>query len=182
MANMATKRSADQLRLDPYAISERVSYERAGTSYTIDRMGVSVKKTLKNSGLPLSLALPAKSFKGIAARAVQKEDGSTQVSLELHHHDPALCVLVLVADNMDDISADWHSWSRLMKLPMLIIGEDNVATPVRNELGMVMVESPIQRRKRITTIKQRGWFLRRRKVGVIGEITKITAKEIIARN
>lgn len=179
---MATKRNADQLRLDPYSIADRVSFERAGTSYTIDRMGVSVKKTLAKSGLPLSMALPAKSFKGIAARIVRKEDGRSQVSLELLHHDPELCVPVLIANNMDDISADWHSWSRLLKLPMLIIGEDNDAEPVREELGMVMVENPLQRRKRISTYKHRGWFLRRRKTGDVSEVTKITAKEIIARN
>lgn len=179
---MATNRNADQLRLDPYSIADRVSFERAGTSYTIDRMGVSVKKTLAKSGLPLSMALPTKSFKGIAARIVRKEDGASQVSLELLHHDPELCVPVLIANNMDDISADWHSWSRLFKLPMLIIGEDNDAEPVREELGMVMVENPIQRRKRISTYKHRGWFLRRRKTGDVGEVTKITAREIIARN
>lgn len=182
MANMATKRSAEQLRLDPYSIADRVSFERAGTSYTIDRMGVSVKKILVKSGLPLSMALPTKAFKGIAARAFQNEDGSTQVSLELLHHDPELCVPVLVANNMNDISADWHSWSRLMKLPMLIVGEDDVAMPVRKELGMVMVENPLERRKRISTYKHRGWFLRRRKIGAVGEVIKITAKEIIARN
>ncbi|MFK7902826.1 MAG: DUF6101 family protein [Nitratireductor sp.] len=182
MANVATKRNADQLRLDPYTISDRISFERAGVSYTIDRMGVSVKKTLAKCGLPLSLALPAKSFKGVAARALQKDDGTTQVSLELHHHDPELCVPVLVADNMDDISADWHSWSRLLKLPMIIIDAQNIATAVRNELGMVMVEHPLERRKRVTTQKQRGWFLRRRKMGTVSGFKRIQANEIIARN
>lgn len=182
MANMAANISAEQLRLDPYSIADRVSFERAGTSYTIDRMGVSVKKKLAKSGLPLSMALPSKSFKGIAARAHQNDDGSTQVSLELLHHDAELCVPLLIANNLNDISADWHSWSRIMKLPMLIIDDDNVATPVRDELGLVMVENPLERRKRIRTYKHRGWFLRRRKTGDIGEVRKITAREIIARN
>lgn len=174
---------AAPMRLDPYKIAERISYSNdEGTSYTIDRMGVSVKKTMISSGLPLSMALPTKSFKGIAARIVENEDGSHKVSLELHHHDADLCVPVLVADNLDDIAADWHSWSRLMKLPMLMISADNVAQPVRDELGMVMVENPIERRKRIRMIKHRPWFLRRRKVGVVGEVQKISAREIIARN
>ena len=128
--------------------------------------------TLPKCGLPLSFALPAKSFKGIAAQAVEHEDGSKIVSLELHHSDPELCIPLLIADNLDDIAADWHSWSRLMKLPMLVIGEDGLSQPVRDELGMVMVESPIARRKRITAYKPRPWFLKRRKTGVIGEVTK----------
>ena len=68
-----------------------------------------------------------------------------------------------------------------MKLPMLIIGEDGLSQPVREELGMVMLESPIARRKRITAYKPRPWFLKRRKMGVVGPVIKITANEIIAR-
>lgn len=171
------------MRLDPYAIAERISYtHQDGTSYAIDRMGVSLKKTLRKSGLPLSMALPAKSFKGVAARVNENSDGTIQVILELHHHDRELCIPLLIADNLDDIAADWHSWSRLMKLPMLMIDAENIATPVRNELGLVMVESPIERRKRLRMIKHRSWFLRLRKMGVVGEVQKITANEIIARN
>lgn len=169
-------------RLDPYAIPDRIAFRHGDIHYTLDRTGVSVKMTMPKSGLPLSFALPARSFKGIAAKAVEHEDGSTIVSLELHHSDPELCIPVLVADNLDDIAADWHSWSRLMRLPMIVIGEDGMSQPVRNELGMVMVEDPIARRKRITAYKPRPWFLRRRKVGVVGAVQKITAAEIIARN
>ena len=171
------------MRLDPYAIAERIFYAHEdGTTYAIDRMGVCLKKILRKSGLPLSMALPTKSFKGVAARVTENSDGTFQASLELHHHDRELCVLLLVADNLDDIAADWHSWSRLMKLPMLIVDADNIAAPVRNELGQVMVETPIERRKRLRMIKHRPWFLRHRKTGMIGDVQKITANEIIARN
>ena len=68
-----------------------------------------------------------------------------------------------------------------MKLPMIIVDADGLSQPVRDELGMVMLESPIARRKRITAYKPRPWFLRRRKMGVVGPVTKITANEIIAR-
>ena len=171
------------MRLDPYTIAERIFYaHKDGTSYTIDRMGVSLKKTLRRSGLPLSMALPTRSFKGVAARIRENGDGTFQVSLELHHYDAELCVPLLVADNLDDIAADWHSWSRLMKLPMLIVDADNIAAPVRNELGLVMVENPIERRKRLRMIKHRSWFLRLRKMGVVGKVQKISANEIIARN
>jgi len=182
-ADMAAGRGEDAkfFRLDPYAIPERIAFSHRDIHYTLDRTGVSVKMTLPKSGLPLSFALPARSFKGIAARAVEHEDGSQTVSLELHHADPELCIKVLVADDLNDIAADWHSWSRLMKLPMLIIGEDGLSAPVREELGMVMLEDPIARRKRITAYKPRTWFLKRRKTGIVGEVTRINAAEIIAR-
>ena len=136
---------------------------------------------LPKSGLPLAFGIARAAFKGIAARAIENADGSQIVSLELHHADPDLCVKVLVADNLDDIAADWHSWSRLMKLPMLIVDADGMSKPVRDELGMVMLENPIARRKRITVYKPRPWFLKRRKMGAIGHITRLTANEIIAR-
>lgn len=188
-ASNSTAKAADDtagngafFRLDPYAIADRIAFSYGNIHYTLDRTGVSVKMTMPKSGLPLSFALPARSFKGIAAKAVEYEDGTKTVTLELHHSDPDLCIPVLIADNLDDIAADWHSWSRLMRLPMIVIGEDGMSQPVRDELGMVMVEDPISRRKRITAYKFRPWFLRRRKVGVVGEVQRISASEIIARN
>ncbi len=138
-------------------------------------------KRVLDSGLSVSMALPQKAFKGVAARTITGDNGEVIFSLELHHHDPDLCLPVLVADNLDDIAADWHSWSRLMKLPMLIVDERNMAQHVCNRLGALMVEAPVERRKRITMVKRRGWFLRKRKIGDVGIVKKLSAAEIIAR-
>lgn len=183
-AAAAATRIAHQpfFRLDPYAAADRIAFSRDDIHYTIDRTGVSVKMKLEKSGLPLSFALPARAFDGIAARAFEREDGRQIVSLEIHHQDEAMCIPVLVAGDLDDIAADWHSWSRLMKLPMLIVGEDGMAQPVRKLLGMVMNEDPIERRKRFTSPKHRPWFLRRRKIGIVSEIRKLAPSELIARN
>jgi len=180
-AAKAATNTSTFFRLDPYSIPDRIAFSNGDMHCTLDRTGVSVKMNMPQSGLPLSFALPTRSFKGISAKAVEHPDGTQTVSLELHHSDPDLCIPVLIADNLDDIAADWHSWSRLMKLPMLIIGEDGLSQPVREELGMVMLESPIARRKRYTAYKPRPWFLKRRKTGVVGNIQKITPAEIIAR-
>lgn len=179
MAKSATEtRASRPIRLDPYQAPH--TFERGNTKIQLDHGGAVVKKTL-SCGLPLSLAVPARAFKGVAARVVEHQDGAIAVSLELLHHDPALSITVLEADHMDDIAADWHSWSRLMKLPMLIIGEDEIAEPVRRQLGTLIVEAPWARRKRITAIKRRPNFLRRRKAGHVGRIEKISAEELIAR-
>ena len=179
MAQIATEtRASRPMRLDPYQAPHRI--ERGNTKIQLDHGGAVVKKTL-SCGLPLSLAVPARAFKGVAARVADQEDGTVSVSLELLHHDPALSITVLEADHMDDIAADWHSWSRLMKLPMLIISEDEIAEPVRKQLGNLIVEAPWARRKRITAVKRRPNFLRRRKAGRIGTVEKITAEELIAR-
>lgn len=167
------------LRLDPYQISHQLRI--GSTTFRLDRNGAVVRKTLR-CGLPLSMAVPARAYKGVAARAIEDENGKLTVSLELLHHDPELCIPLLHANDMDDISADWHSWSRLLRLPMLIVDIGGQPTPVQHMLGELLVEDPIERRRRITTPKHRPNFMRRRKVGVIGTVEKLTAAEIIARN
>lgn len=183
MVNMTKPDWAGRLmRLDPYHLPHSVSIKQdKHFSYKIDRNGAVMKRQL-NCGLPLSMALPQRAFKGIAARIFDDENGNTRFTLELHHHDIDLCLPVLVADNLDDIAADWHAWSRLMRLPMLLIDADNMASPVRRQLGLLMVETPIERRKRITTVKHRPWFSRRRKTGTLGPVVKLCAAEIIARH
>ena len=171
------------MRLDPYHLPHAVSMHGSGAgnfSYNIDRAGATLKRAL-GCGLPVSMALPQKAFKGVAARTLSDENGNMIFTLELHHHDKAMCLPLLVAHNMDDIAADWHAWSRMMKLPMLLVDENNMATPVRNELGRIMVEAPIARRKRITMVKRRPWFLRRRKIGAVSRVAKLSSAEIIAR-
>lgn len=180
MANLAKKEtgSGRGLRLDPYQGSHQLNI--GNKSFKISRNGVVVKKKM-TIGKEITIAVPAKAYKGVAARAIETDHGTMVVTLELLHHDPELCVPLLYANDMDDIAADWHSWSRLMKLPMLVVDLENNPTAVNRQLGELMVEDPIARRKRITTVKHRPNFLRRRKVGIVGKVEKLTAAEIIAR-
>lgn len=179
MAKLATNiGSSCALRLDPYQPSHRLSV--GNKSWKLDRNGAVVKQTL-SCGLPMTMAVPTRAFKGVAARAIEDPNGVMTVTLELLHHDPSLCVPLLYANDMSDIAADWHSWSRLMKLPMLIVGIEGEATEVQRTLGEIMVEAPYERRKRITAIKHRSNFLRRRKAGIVGKIERLSAEEIIAR-
>ncbi len=180
MAGIAKKDGAGRvMRLDPYKKQHR--FELGSKSYKIDTNGVVIKKSL-SCGLPMTMAVPAKAFKGVAARAIEDARDNVTVTLELLHHDPELCVPLLCAKDMQDIAADWHSWSRLMKLPMMIVGVDGEPTMVQNTIGDIMVETPWERRKRITASKQRPNFLRRRKAGIVGPVEKLTAAEIIARH
>ena len=179
MANAATKpERGTTLRLDPYRGTHTL--EVGNKTYKVDTKGAVVRKML-TCGLPVTMAVPAKAFKGVAARAVENDRGEMIVTLELLHQDPELCVPLLYANDMADIAADWHSWSRLMKLPMLIRGIDGKATQVQQTLGDILVETPWERRKRITAIKHRPNFLRRRKEGVVSPVERITAAELIAR-
>ena len=170
------------MRLDPYHLPHSVLIGKDGNySYKIDRNGAVIKRKL-GCGLPVSMALPQKAFKGVAAKAIDDGNGKTIFILELHHHDVDCCLPVLVADNLDDIGADWHAWSRLMRLPMLLVDEQNMAKPVRKQLGILKIETSVERRNRLSMNNHRPWFLRKRKSGTIGKMEKLSAAEIIARN
>ena len=113
---------SSNMRLDPWQLADRIVQKTDnGSCWMLDRQGAVLKRRLP-SGLDISLALPRRAFKGVAARAVEHEDGSYTVSLELLHHDRELCVPLLISNDMFDVAADWHVWSRLFGLPMLMIG------------------------------------------------------------
>jgi len=171
----------NEIRLDPYALPQRVSYAQgnARADFTLDKTGAVMKRDL-TCGLPLSMALPNKAFKGIAARAFDNEDGSKTVTLELLHTDPALSVPLCVADTAEDAACDWHSWSKKTGLPMLLLDEAGKISVVK-EADALITRAPKGRRRRFTSLKYRPKFLRRRKVGMVGPIERITAREIIAR-
>ena len=179
MANTAMKSGESRLlRLDPYQGTHH--FAMGDRTFKLDRGGAVVRKTL-SCGLPVSVAVPARAFKGVAAQAIEDDLGRMSVSLQLLHHDPELSVPLLQADGMDDIAADWHSWSRVLSLPMLLVDLDGKTTPAMKQLGQVMLEQPWQRRKRITSPKRRPNFLRRRKKGVVGTVERLPANELIAR-
>ncbi len=175
-----------ELRLDPYFLPQQVSYDRRervqeSVSFTVDLEGAVMKRTL-GCGLPLSMALPAKAFRGVAARAFEDAAGKTTVTLELLHQDEAMSVPLLVSDNLDDVAADWHSWSRTLCLPMLMIGIDGAVARVQNTLGALKIEPVKPRRRRRNAVRRRPRFLLRRKTSTVSEVVKLSADEIIARN
>lgn len=175
------------LRLDPYALPQKMTYERAALSsrrrafeFTLNARGATLKCDME-CGLPLSLALPKRAFEGVAARAFENEDGTSTVTLELLHKDAALSVPLCVSNTVEEAAADWHSWANQLGLPMLVIDEAGQASVVKDPSGLTS-HAPKPRRRRSSYLKHRPYFLRRRKVGMIGPVERISADEIIARN
>ena len=172
------------LRLDPSRFPQQVSYAIHGSSgdvtITIDERGAVLRKTLPSSGLPLSIALPKRVFKGVAARAIDHGDGAVTVTLELHHSDPDLCIPLLVAHDLSDIAADWRSWAEAYRIPMLMVEADGVARPLDDHLtGTNRPAKP--RRRHSYFADRRPRFLVRRTTGKLGVQMKIDGREIIAR-
>ncbi|KQQ58402.1 MULTISPECIES: DUF6101 family protein [Rhizobium/Agrobacterium group] len=174
------------LRLDPTRFPQQLTYGKdkgsADVAITLDERGAVLRKVLNSSGLPLSFALPARAFKGVAARAIDHGDGRVTVTLELHHDDPDLCIPLLVAHDLCDIAADWRSWSEAYRIPMLMVEADGVARPLEDHLGHVRTKATRARRRHSYFAERRPRFLVRRSTGSLGMTMRIQGKEIIARS
>ena len=173
------------MRLDPFRLPQVVSYatrdDFGDVTFTIDQRGAIVRRILQMSGLPATVVLPANAFRGVAARALEDPDGNVTVTLELLHNDPMLSVPLLVADNLEDVAADWRAWADAYRLSMLLIEADGVARTLEELLGAAIKALPAQdRRKRRVGPVRRPRFLMRRKPGNLGLRLVINGDEIIA--
>jgi hypothetical protein len=90
-------------------------------------------------------------------------------------------VPLLVADDLDDVAADWRAWADAYSLPMLIVEADGVARPLEESLGMVKTGAMRPRRVSRAVRQRRPRFLARRKSGSLGLRLVIDGVEIIAR-
>lgn len=174
------------LRLDPKRFPQQLTFSLRGeeteASVTLDERGAVLRKILPSSGLPLSIALPARAFKGVAARAIDHGNGDVTVTLELHHDDPDLCIPLLVAHDLCDIAADWRGWAETYRIPMLMVEADGVAHPLEEHLGEVHTRPARPRRRHSYFADRRPRFLVRRTTGKFGIQMKIDGREIIARH
>lgn len=173
------------MRLDPFRLPQIVSYatsdDHGDVTFTIDRRGVVLKRMLQQSGLPVTVALPARAFRGVAARAIEDFEGEVTVTLELMHHDPSLCVPLLVASDLNDVAADWRAWADAYRLPMLLVEADGIARPLEEALGGVKIASPERHRRGRAVSGRRPRFLARRRQGELGLRLVVDGEEIIAR-
>ena len=173
------------MRLDPFRLPQVVSYatrdEQGDVTFVIDKRGAVIRRVLAMSGLPVTVVMPARAFRGVAARAIEDAQGNVTVTLELLHNDPQLSVPLLVADDLDDIAADWRAWAEEYRLPMLLIEADGIARTLEESLGGVRT-APARERRRRPSGPRRPRFLARRKTGDLGLRLVVDGEEIIARD
>ena len=155
-------------RVDPRALDRRHSFALSGKRYALDGRGATVHG---HGGL--SAAIRPHEFEGVTARAAEDEDGRVIVTLELMHADKDLSVPLLVADNLDDVAADWRDWARMFRLPMLMVEADG---------SIESLESVMTSHDRRPRASKRPRFLLRRRTASLGVAMRIQGREIIARN
>ena len=68
------------IRVDPACADRRQSFEMMDdgerVGYRVDRRGVVINRILERSGVPMSIALPARAFEGVAARVMSLPMGA----------------------------------------------------------------------------------------------------------
>jgi hypothetical protein len=129
--------AGQDMRLDPARLPHSVSYATIASddvSFTLSERGAVMHRRQAETGLPLSVALPARTFRGVAARAMEDDDGVVTVTLELLHANEGLCVPLLVAHDLDSVSNDWHRWAELFDLPMMLVEDDGIARTLEASL------------------------------------------------
>lgn len=173
------------IRLDPTQVDRKQTFQTfegdETITYRVDHRGAVIRRKLDLSGIPVAIALAPRSFKGVAARAMEDGEGEVTVTLELHHENPKLSVPLLVACDLFDVAADWRSWSELFDLPMLMVESDGRVTALEETFGKLRTSEPSTRR-RSSHRGRRPRFLARRKPGGLGMRMVLAGEEIIARS
>ena len=169
--------------LDPHTMPMRppVYFDGGATAFVLDRKRVIVRRPVR--GQTMTLAVPISAYRGVAVRILPNGDpGDIRVTVELMHRDPALTVPLVVADEPEDVAADWQAWGRALNLPLLLVAEDGTVKMPVDRLGGLVVAETKPRRRHSFFADRRPRFLTRRKVGRKGEQPRITGREIIARD
>jgi hypothetical protein len=176
-------------RLDPLALPLRfevadVAADQRVRSVELTRERVVVRRAVR--GMLMAVNLPVKSYLGIALRIEPPAgEAAGAVALVLEHRDPALSLPLYRADDGTDIVAEWQSWARVLKLPLLVAESDGRLREPFARIGAVRINAPAARRRKGSTIRRRrpSIFLRR-KAGrsLDGAAVHRGEREIIARN
>lgn len=157
--------AGQDLRLDPQRLPQAVSYAVADAqdaSFTITARGIVMQESSADAISAIARLMPLSAYRGVAARAMEDDEGRPTVTLELHHDDPSLCVPLLVAHDLEAVSSDWHRWAAVFKLPMLLIEADGKALTLEESLERM--EGEVERAPRPT--KHKFGVFHRRKLGV----------------
>ncbi|MEO8667946.1 MAG: DUF6101 family protein [Bauldia sp.] len=186
LAGGASAGSSRAFRLDPFALPIRYTAAlgdgRFGrSSIHLDRYQATLSPSA-TGGVQRMLTLPVSAYAGVAVRIVASEDGTIRALVELMHDDPDLSLPLVVADEPEDVAADWQAWGRALNLPLLLIASNGEIVRAADRLGGLTVAAAKPRRRHSYFAARRPRFLARRKAGRKGPAEVVAGREIIARN
>jgi hypothetical protein len=175
------------LRLDPFALPVSFHAGDAGADeqmrvVELHRERVVLRRRVR--GMPMAVNLPVANFLGVALRVIQPTDEiSGSVCITLEHRDPGLSIPLFVADDSDDVVAEWQSWGQALGMPLLMVECDGALHEPFPQIGQVRSGTVAPRRRARTAIQDRrsSICLRRRSGRATSSIHR-NEREIIARN
>jgi hypothetical protein len=186
MAGGQSAGSSRAFRLDPFTLPVRYAPQSEGATpgaaFVLDRERAVVHRLMR-AGTAITVAVPVASYRGVAVRILPVgQAGQIRVIVELMHRDPALSLPLIVADEPEDVAADWQAWGRALSLPLLIVGQDGTVKTAEDRIGGIVVTRAKPRRRHSFFAGRRPRFLTRRKTGRLAAPEVLTGREIIARN
>jgi hypothetical protein len=175
-------------RLDPFALPLR--FEAA--DHTADERvrfvelhheRVVLRRALR--GIKMAVNLPVSAYLGVAIR-MEPPTGETTgaVTLVLEHPDSQLSLTLYRATDTIDIVAEWQTWGRVLRLPLLVAEADGRLREPFPRIGAVRVATPVARRRRHSALRaRRPTFPLRRRPGhsLADAAVHQGEREIIAR-
>ena len=182
MVGGATAGSSRAYRLDPFTLPVRFSaaYDGGAHDFVLDRERAVLKRPLR-TGPSVTVAVPVTSYDGVAVRMEPRDRaGGIRVIVELMHRDPALSLPLVVANEPEDVAADWQAWGRALNLPLLVVGEDGTVKAALARVGALVMAETKPRRRHSFFADRRPRFLARRKPGRPELMERLTGREIIA--
>ncbi len=176
-------------RLDPFSLPLQfwvgdASADERVRAVELTRERVVLRRSVR--GMLMAVNLPVKSYLGVALRfepPVGDADGA--VALVLEHRDEALSLPLYRAGDSSDVVAEWQSWARVLRLPLLIAEADGRLREPFARVGALRVGGAVPRRRARAIIKRRrpSIFLRRKAGRTLdGAAVHRDEREIIARN
>jgi hypothetical protein len=179
----ATVGSSRAYRLDPHVLPARATVPSGGAAeaaFVIDRERAIVRRAVA-AGPAVTLAVPLSAYTGVAVRVEPNGDaGRVRVFVELLHNDPSLTLPLMIADEPEDVAADWQEWGRSLNLPLLVIAQDGTVSAPLQKIGAVTVAPAKPRRRHSYFAARRPRFLTRRKPGRRELMELVEGREIIA--
>ncbi|MFD1704398.1 DUF6101 family protein [Methylopila henanensis] len=175
-------------RLDPFALPIRFAAPDAAADggerrVTLDAERVVVDRKVRS--MSMRIAVPLNAFSGVAVRVAPGEKPECdRVEVVLAHRDRALDVPLHESTPDGDGLAEWKSWGRALKLPLLVEELDGRRSTPSAMLGLVEVRRPRPRRRHSLLAGRRPRFLAKRRTGKLSGEAKVNRgeREIIARN
>jgi hypothetical protein len=177
------------LRLDPLALPIRFAAVDGGADERVrqvelDTDRVVVRRAVR--GMRMKVKVPVPAFLGVALTLIPADDQHPELlEVSLAHRDRGLSIPLFVANDSDDIIAEWQLWARVLRRPLLIGNLDGTFRDPFPRIGELRVGAPTLRRRRRYVIKSRraSFPLRRRKGRFPGApVVYRDERELIARS